>query len=208
MNARKRTPERVPSDALRRPYAALCPSGLFCRRHLSFFPPSPPLAGGRLCSGTSQVLWACPTSRNRASPSCPCGFTARTWAETQAGHGISRLPNGGGVPPCEVLECVRRVLDHAECEHPLRWRDVRCCLPSVITTSALRRIMFSRLNRPARTSPVNASPPTLRSSAHDSGPTWLAGPSSYETFIHHILTGFGRRTMTPFQLGARPLVAG
>jgi hypothetical protein len=34
-NAQKRTSERVPSDALDRPYAALCPSGLFCRRHLS-----------------------------------------------------------------------------------------------------------------------------------------------------------------------------
>ena len=60
------------------------------------------------------------------------------------------------------------------------------------------RVGFSRLNSPARTSPVNASSTPLRTAMHDSGPTWLARPSSYETFIHCILTGFGRRTLSRF----------
>jgi hypothetical protein len=45
-------------------------------------------------------------------------------------------------------------------------------------------ITFSRLNTRPAPSPVNASTMTLRSSSHDSGPTWLATPSSHETFIH------------------------
>jgi hypothetical protein len=32
----------------------------------------------------------------------------------------------------------------------------------------------------------------------ESGPTRLATPSSYETFIHYILTGFGRRIAYAF----------
>ncbi len=45
-----------------------------------------------------------------------------------------------------------------------------------------RRI--SRLDtRPAR-SPVNASPPSLSTAAHDSGSEWVASPSLCETFIH------------------------
>jgi hypothetical protein len=44
---------------------------------------------------------------------------------------------------------------------------------------------LSRLNtRPAHT-PVNASRPTSRSSAHDSGPEWLASPSLYDSFIRY-----------------------
>ncbi len=46
---------------------------------------------------------------------------------------------------------------------------------------------FNRISRfhtrPART-PVNASPLSLRTTAHDSGPMWLATPSSYDSFIH------------------------
>jgi len=41
-----------------------------------------------------------------------------------------------------------------------------------------------RLNtRPART-PVNASPKSLQTSVHDSGPMWLARPSSCDSSIH------------------------
>jgi hypothetical protein len=44
---------------------------------------------------------------------------------------------------------------------------------------------ISRLDtRPAR-SPVNASPTTSQSLAHDSEPVWVAGPLPYETFIRN-----------------------
>jgi len=44
---------------------------------------------------------------------------------------------------------------------------------------------LSRLDtRPAR-SPVNASPPASRPTAHDSGPVWVATPSPYETSIRN-----------------------
>ena len=44
--------------------------------------------------------------------------------------------------------------------------------------------VLSRLNtRPART-PVNASPLPLRATTHDSGPLWLAMPSTCGSFIH------------------------
>jgi len=46
---------------------------------------------------------------------------------------------------------------------------------------------ISRLNtRPART-PVNASPVSLRTPTHDSGPSWAANPSTYDSFIHNTL---------------------
>ena len=55
--------------------------------------------------------------------------------------------------------------------------------------SLLRRhpggMSVSRLNtRPART-PVNASPTPLRTPPHDSGPSWAANPSTYDSFIHN-----------------------
>ena len=146
---------------------------------LGSFPPSSPRpsAHRRLCSRTSRVLRTHPTSRDRASHSCPLWGSVRGPARWQADPGISRLPR-------EMLRCVRRVSDHAEYGNPLRYRDASCCLPPVITTSALGRIKFSRLNTRPALSPVNASTTTLRSSPHDSGPTWLAAPSLHETFIH------------------------
>ena len=54
---------------------------------------------------------------------------------------------------------------------------------------------ISRLDtRPART-PVNASPPASRPSAHDSGPVWVATPSPYDSSIRctsPVLTGARR----------------
>jgi hypothetical protein len=34
---------------------------------------------------------------------------------------------------------------------------------------------------------VNASTPPSRAAPHDSGPSWFAIPSTYETFIHYTL---------------------
>jgi hypothetical protein len=43
------------------------------------------------------------------------------------------------------------------------------------------RCPISRLNTRLALSPVNTSRPTSRSSAHDSGPKWIATPFSYKT---------------------------
>ena len=60
--------------------------------------------------------------------------------------------------------------------------------PSVAgTTSAPRNKSVSRLNTLPTRSPVNACRKPLRENRHDSGPTWLAKPSLYETFIRYTL---------------------
>ena len=85
----------------------------------------------------------------------------------------------------EVCRHMLGVSDRAEPRRVWRWRRVECGLPLLPTASALRRTFLSRLNtRPAR-SPVNASRPLLRVSAHDSGPVWVAGPSPCDSFIHY-----------------------
>src|SRR6202023_2571601 len=79
-----------------------------------------------------------------------CEFTARAWVNAQVKPGISRLPNGRVVLPCEMLWGVHGVLDTAGSGRALRWRRVPCCLPPDATASALRTVRFSRLNtRPA-----------------------------------------------------------
>ena len=118
-------------------------------------------------------------------------FPVQTAVPLAAGdRGISRFP-------CEVLPCVLGVSDRAGSSRVSRLRRDRCGLPPVSTTSAPRtwNPLISRLNtRPAH-SPVNASPPTSRSTAHDSGSVWVATPSPYETSIRCYLAGFaGART--------------
>ena len=96
--------------------------------------------------------------------------------------------------PCKVLACMLGVCDRAGSRSVLPMRRFRCGLPLSSTASAPRRARssrhgacLSRLNtQPART-PVNASPTPLRTVTHDSGPMWVASPSTYETFIHNTL---------------------
>jgi len=86
---------------------------------------------------------------------------------------------------CEVFPYVHGVCDRAGPERISRLRCARCCLPPIPTTSASRTKLLSRLNtRPART-PVNASAIPLRQPPHDSGPLWVASPSTYDSFIHN-----------------------
>jgi len=84
-------------------------------------------------------------------------------ADVPDNRGISRFP-------CIVRPCMRRVCDRAGSVCLSRCRGSRCCLPPLSTTSAPGSdSLLSRLNGwPART-PVNASPPSLRTTAHDSG---------------------------------------
>ena len=99
-------------------------------------------------------------------------------------RGISRFPR-------EVRPYMLGVSDRARSHDVSPSRRRRCCLPLISTASVPRSnppcggAWISRLDtRPART-PVNASPASLRTPAHDSGPVWLARPSLYESFIHN-----------------------
>src|SRR6266481_2054491 len=85
---------------------------------------------------------------------------------------------------CEVFPYVHGVSDRARPVCISRWRCSRCGLPPCPTASASRRSALSRLNtRPART-PVNTSALPLPETPHDSGPLWVASPSTCDSFIH------------------------
>src|SRR5271167_1746827 len=120
-------------------------------------------------------------------------FPMRPQASSAPGErGISRFP-------CEVLPYVHGVSDRAGPRCALRYRRLGWCLPHSPTPSASRSEILSRLNtRPIR-SPVNASTPPLREPPHDSGPMWVASPSSYDSFIHYtspVLPAHRRISMT------------
>src|SRR5437762_6096147 len=147
--------------------------------------PSPPPPMVWRCSGTSQVLPGCPTSQVRSSsayvlrlPDTSHGYCCLGTAAL-GGLGISRFPN-------EVLAYVHGVSDRAGLGHTSRYRCTRWCLPHLLTASASRRKVLTRLNtRPAR-SPVNASTLPLRAAPHDSGPMWVANPLlPYDFCIHY-----------------------
>src|SRR5207302_741498 len=99
--------------------------------------------------------------------------------------GISRFPR-------EVLPYVHGVSDRAGLQCTSRYRCTEWGLPHLLTASASRRKVLTRLNtRPAR-SLVNASTPPSRAAPHDSGPMWVATSHSYDSFIHYtspVLTG-------------------
>src|SRR5216683_1462233 len=87
---------------------------------------------------------------------------------------------------CEVFPYVHGVCDRAGPGRISRYRCARWCLALISTASASRSVpSLSRLNtRPART-PVNASTLPLRATSHDSGPLWVASPSTCDSFIHN-----------------------
>src|SRR5262245_23987811 len=67
-------------------------------------------------------------------------------------------------------------------------------LPSAFATASAPGIrIFTRLNGWPVCSPTDASPPPLRTTAHGSGPMWLATPSSYRTCTDYSLP-VSRRT--------------
>jgi hypothetical protein len=140
------------------------------------FPPSPPPPVRRPCSATSSVLPSCPTSRvvhhRRESLDFP------TRPATSAGdHGISRFPHA-------VLPRMLGVSDRAGFRRTWRWRSVGCGLPPISTASAPRSYSISRLDTWPACSPVNASPAQLPAPTHDSGPLWVATPSTFRTSIY------------------------
>jgi PIN domain nuclease of toxin-antitoxin system len=109
----------------------------------------------------------------------PLGFPMRAAAAgaDAVNREISRFPCG------KVLR-VRGVSDRAGSGRSLRWRTSRCGLPPTSTASAPRsETWISRLNTQPAHAPVNASPTSSRTPAHDSGSAWFATPSLSDSFI-------------------------
>ena len=139
-----------------------------------------------LCSKASSVLWTCPTSRRRSSPTCSFRILGADPGAMFRGR-LRDLP----VP-------VREAYVHAQGLRPRRispslaLRDKLYCLPYILKPSASCSTSFSRLNTWPAQSPVNASAMSSQTPPHDSGPVWIATPSPYGTFIHYlppVLTG-------------------
>src|SRR5215468_7819595 len=73
-------------------------------------------------------------------------------------------------------------------------------LPSAFATASAPGIrIFTRLNGWPVCSPTDASPPPLRTTAHGSGPMWLATPSSYRTCTDYSLPVSRRTVPVPEQ---------
>jgi len=91
-------------------------------------------------------------------------------------------------PPGSRARCFRTCTGSPTARGPVVPRDSGT--PDVAFRISLQRRhpggrCLSRLNtRPVRT-PVNASRTPLRTPTHDSGPSWAANPSTYDSFIHY-----------------------
>ena len=68
-----------------------------------------------------------------------------------------------------------------------RYRRPGCGLPHPPTASAPQSNPFRGSIPGPQVPPVNASPPPSRATAHDSGPPWIANPSTYDSSIHNTL---------------------
>ena len=86
-----------------------------------------------------------------------------------------------------LLPCMLGVSDLAGYQRSLPKRNIGCGLPLSPTGSASRTEFISRLNTQPALSPVNASPRALLHATHDSGPSRLARPLTYDSFIHYNL---------------------
>src|SRR5206468_3094481 len=88
------------------------------------------------------------------------------------GQGLSRFSR-------EACRRMHGVSDRAGLPGVSRYRRPGCGLPLTSTASASRSKVLSRLNTRPAPSPVNASRPSSRTVAHDSGPVWVAIPSPW-----------------------------
>jgi hypothetical protein len=93
-------------------------------------------------------------------------------------HGLSRFPNA-------VLPRMHRVSDRARFRRASRWRPVGCSLPPISTASAPRFDSLFRGSIPGLRIPLSTLRPTrLPALTHDSGPLWVATPSTFRTCIY------------------------
>src|SRR5207302_5288266 len=104
------------------------------------------------------------------------------------------IPSGSGVDERRIsrfsrrlLPCMLGVSDLAGYQHSSPMWSADCGLPLSPIGSASRFNSISWLNTQPALSPVNASPPLLRAPPHDSGPSRLARPLTFETFIQYNL---------------------
>jgi hypothetical protein len=103
-------------------------------------------------------------------------FTTRSsYSTTLEEHGISRFSR-------ERLMHMHGVNDLAKFSDVLPYRHLKYCLPHSPTASAPRIVLTRLFTQPIHIF-VNASPISLRISAHDSSPMWVATPSLSGTFI-------------------------
>src|SRR5207302_8833184 len=127
-----------------------------------------------LCSSASQLLWPSLTSRDRASPA-----TAPRLPDADR----RRLPNGRSrdLPvPAQGASAHARVFDHAG-SSGARDDALGCVAFHHMHGVGTQDKTLSRLDGWPMRSPVNASPRPSRATAHDSGPMWIATPSSQGT---------------------------
>ena len=135
--------------------------------------PSPPPPGSRLCSTASQLLWRSQTSPGRTSAATAPHLPAADHSAQRADGRPRDLP-----VPVQGACGHARVFDHAGPSRRSRWRVWTCRLSATQTASAPGISFLSRLNCWPAHSPTDASPTSSRTSAHGSGPTWFATPSS------------------------------
>ena len=129
------------------------------------FAPPAPLRSGPLCSSASQLLWQSLTSRDRASPA-----TAPRLPDADR----RRLPNG-------------RSRDLPVPAQGARDDALGCVAFHHMHGVGTQDRTLSRLDGWPMRSPLNASPRPSRATAHDSGPMWIAIPSSQGTCILYSL---------------------
>src|SRR5712671_4944042 len=119
---------------------------------------------------------------------------------TRAAHVVSAAGRPWDLPvPVQEASARARVCDHAGSSG--RSQIARPCVwPSTFgTVSAPGMIGLSRFNGWPVHSPADASPAPLRTSAHGSGPMWVATPSPYGTCTLYSLP-VSRRTPKPCTL--------
>src|SRR6266851_6647881 len=107
-------------------------------------------------------------------------FSMRPKRAGLGGRRISRFSR-------RLLPCMPGASDLAGYQRSSPMRNIGCRLPLSPTGSASRTNDFSRLNTQPALSPVNASPGESPHPTHDSGPSWLARPLTFETSIQYNL---------------------
>jgi hypothetical protein len=104
---------------------------------------------------------------------------------------ISRFPSA-------VRPRVLGVSDRAGSQGASRWQRPRCGLPPTSTASAPRCRHVFRGSIPGPHVPLSTLRRTeLPPPTHDSGPLWVATPSTFRTFTYMHRAGFDRRTEDP-----------
>ena len=139
----------------------------------NLFPPYPPPPVSQSCSGISQVLQVCPTSRVRSS-------SAYVFGLPNAPRSCYLRVNTGS--PGSLARCFHTCAGSMAARTPSHLTMSVCLvLPSASPYSVgVPELVLTRLNTRPIFSPVNASTSPSRETPHDSRSMWLAIPSSID----------------------------